>query len=54
MSRRQAIEEAIKMAKKGDVVVLAGRGHEKYQDFNGRKVELDDRMEARKAIDAND
>ena len=31
------------MAKKGDAVLIAGRGHEKFQDFAGKKVEIDDR-----------
>ena len=48
--RREAIKKAIDMAEKGDVVVLAGRGHEKYQDFNGKKIELDDREEALKYL----
>jgi len=48
--RKEAIENAVKMAQKGDVVVLAGRGHEKYQDFNGKRVELDDVETARRAI----
>ncbi|MBN2057862.1 MAG: UDP-N-acetylmuramoyl-L-alanyl-D-glutamate--2,6-diaminopimelate ligase [Candidatus Saganbacteria bacterium] len=41
--RKKAIEAALKLAKKGDTVLIAGRGHEKYQDFKGKKVALDDR-----------
>jgi UDP-N-acetylmuramyl-tripeptide synthetase len=48
--RKTAIEKAVNMAGKDDVVVLAGRGHEKYQDFNGNKVAIDDREVAREAI----
>jgi len=48
--RRKAIEKALRQAQKGDVVVIAGRGHEKYQDFNGKKVELDDREAAREIL----
>jgi len=44
IDRREAIKEALKLADKGDVVVVAGRGHEKLQDYNGKKVELDDRQ----------
>jgi UDP-N-acetylmuramyl-tripeptide synthetase len=43
VDRRAAIEKALSLAKAGDVVLAAGRGHEKFQDFNGRKVALDDR-----------
>jgi len=48
--RREAISRAIGLAKKGDVVIVAGRGHEKYQDFAGKKVEIDDREVACEAI----
>jgi UDP-N-acetylmuramyl-tripeptide synthetase len=50
IDRKTAIREAIGLAKKGDVVVIAGRGHEKYQDFSGKKVTIDDREVAREAI----
>jgi len=50
IDRKEAIEKGLKLAKKGDVVILAGRGHEKFQDFNGKKVELDDREVARQAL----
>jgi UDP-N-acetylmuramoyl-L-alanyl-D-glutamate--2,6-diaminopimelate ligase len=43
VDRKEAIERALKMAKKGDMVLIAGRGHEKFQDFNGKKVAMDDR-----------
>ncbi|MBI5701701.1 UDP-N-acetylmuramoyl-L-alanyl-D-glutamate--2,6-diaminopimelate ligase [Candidatus Saganbacteria bacterium] len=41
--RRDAIEKALSIAKKGDILVIAGRGHEKFQDFSGKKVLIDDR-----------
>ncbi|MFN2339819.1 MAG: UDP-N-acetylmuramoyl-L-alanyl-D-glutamate--2,6-diaminopimelate ligase [Halanaerobium sp.] len=44
--RKKAIEYAIKMAKKNDLVLLLGRGHEKYQILNNKKIELDDRKVA--------
>jgi UDP-N-acetylmuramoyl-L-alanyl-D-glutamate--2,6-diaminopimelate ligase len=50
VDRREAIEKALSMARKGDIVVIAGRGHEKYQDFNGKKAELDDREVVRKFL----
>lgn len=43
VDRRKAIEKALKMAKKSDTVLIAGRGHEKFQDFAGKKVAIDDR-----------
>ena len=43
VDRKKAIEKALGMARKGDAVLIAGRGHEKFQDFKGRKVVLDDR-----------
>jgi len=43
IDRKEAIEKALKMAKPGDTVLIAGRGHEKHQDFAGKKVPIDDR-----------
>jgi UDP-N-acetylmuramoyl-L-alanyl-D-glutamate--2,6-diaminopimelate ligase len=48
--RNVAINAAIGMANPGDVVVLAGKGHEDYQVLGDKKVHFDDREEARKAI----
>ena len=48
--RHEAIEVAIGMANPGDVVVLAGKGHEDYQIIGEQKIHFDDREEARKAI----
>jgi len=50
IDRRSAIEKALKMAKRGDTVLIAGRGHEKFQDFAGKKVEIDDREVARRLL----
>ena len=38
-----AIEHAIKMATKNDIVVLAGKGHETYQEVNGVKNPFDEK-----------
>ena len=43
--RRQAIAYALGIARAGDVVVLAGKGHETYQEVNGVKRHLDEREE---------
>jgi UDP-N-acetylmuramoyl-L-alanyl-D-glutamate--2,6-diaminopimelate ligase len=48
--RRLAIRRAITMAHAGDTVVIAGKGHETYQEIGGAKFPLDDREEAREAI----
>ena len=43
--RRVAIRYAMDIAKKDDIIVLAGKGHETYQDIGGRKLHLDEREE---------
>ncbi len=48
--RASAIEEAIIGAEPGDVVLLAGKGHETYQLVGERTLDFDDRVEARKAL----
>ena len=49
--RKKAIEKAIKIAEKDDLVMLLGRGHEKYQVLKNGKVELDDRKVAYQAAE---
>ena len=44
VDRIQAIEEAIKMATKRDIVILAGKGHETYQEINNEKYPFDERI----------
>ncbi len=48
--RREAIKLAVSLAKPGDVVLIAGKGHETYQMIDGEKLPFDDREEARKAL----
>jgi len=48
--RAEAIVRAIGLAERGDIVVLAGKGHEGYQIVGETKHHFDDREEARKAI----
>ena len=43
LDRKEAIREAIKMASKIDAVVIAGKGHEIYQEINGEKIPFDER-----------
>ena len=44
VDRKKAIENAIKMANKNDIIVLAGKGHEPYQEINGVKHPFDERI----------
>ena len=50
VDRRQAIHAAIDAAHAGDVILLAGKGHEDYQIVGTKRVHLDDREEARAAF----
>lgn len=43
VDRKEAIKEAIMMATKRDIVILAGKGHETYQEINGVKKKFDER-----------
>jgi UDP-N-acetylmuramoyl-L-alanyl-D-glutamate--2,6-diaminopimelate ligase len=43
LNRRLAIQRAIQLAKPGDVVLVAGKGHEDYQVIGTRKVHFSDR-----------
>lgn len=49
-NRKQAIERAVSLAKKGDVILIAGKGHETYQEINGVRHDFDDRLVAKNAI----
>jgi UDP-N-acetylmuramoyl-L-alanyl-D-glutamate--2,6-diaminopimelate ligase len=48
--RRAAIREAIQMAQAGDIVLVAGKGHETYQEIAGVKHPFDDRQEVQAAL----
>ena len=48
--RREAIRTAVMMAEKGDVILIAGKGHEDYQEIKGVKHHFDDREEVRKVF----
>ncbi|MDD2429515.1 MAG: UDP-N-acetylmuramoyl-L-alanyl-D-glutamate--2,6-diaminopimelate ligase, partial [Eubacteriales bacterium] len=43
-NRRVAINKALTMAQEGDVVILAGKGDETYQDINGVKKPFDEKQ----------
>ena len=44
-NRPEAIRKAMDIAQKDDMIVLAGKGHETYQEINGVKYHLDEREE---------
>jgi UDP-N-acetylmuramoyl-L-alanyl-D-glutamate--2,6-diaminopimelate ligase len=48
--RRQAIQGAITAAAAGDLVLIAGKGHEDYQILGSEKIHFDDREEAARAL----
>jgi UDP-N-acetylmuramoyl-L-alanyl-D-glutamate--2,6-diaminopimelate ligase len=43
IDRRQAIEYCLCQAREGDMIVIAGKGHETYQETGGRRIPMDDR-----------
>ena len=49
-NRREAIKTAVLLAGQGDVVLVAGKGHENYQEINGVKHHFDDREELKSAL----
>ena len=49
--RRSAIKTAVIMAREGDIILVAGKGHEKYQDINGVKHHFDDVEELEKLLE---
>jgi UDP-N-acetylmuramoyl-L-alanyl-D-glutamate--2,6-diaminopimelate ligase len=52
VDRRAAIRDAIASARAGDVVLLAGKGHEKYQEIAGTALPFDDVAVARESLEA--
>ena len=49
-NRRQAIMTAGKLARKNDIILLAGKGHEKYQEIKGKKFPFNDMEELKKSL----
>lgn len=50
LDRQAAIERAVAYAEEGDIVLIAGKGHETNQEINGEKQPFDDRIAAQHAI----
>ncbi len=46
--RHEAIKKGVELAKEGDYILVAGKGHEKYQEVNGLKTHFDDMEELKK------
>ncbi len=49
-NRLQAIRTACQMASKGDIILVAGKGHEKYQEINGARHDFDDKAVLKEAM----
>ena len=49
-NRREAIIETARLARRGDIILLAGKGHEDYQEIKGVKYHFDDMEEIKKAL----
>ena len=50
--RREAIAAAILNAFPGDIILIAGKGHETYQEVDGKRYHFDDRESARRSLEA--
>ena len=50
VDRKDAIKEAIQRAKEGDIVLIAGKGHENYQIIKDEIVEFDDKLVAKEIL----
>jgi UDP-N-acetylmuramoyl-L-alanyl-D-glutamate--2,6-diaminopimelate ligase len=53
LDRREAITRAIRLAQPRDIVLIAGKGHEKYQEFADRTIPFDDIEVAARALEEN-
>jgi len=52
LERRRAIQQIIGKAEAGDTVLIAGKGHETYQEFEDTVVPFDDRLHAQEALES--
>ena len=51
VDRKEAIKKAIKMANKSDIIVLAGKGHEQYQEINKKRYPFDENLIVNEIVD---
>lgn len=49
-NRREAIRTACRLAREGDIILVAGKGHEKYQEIKGVRYPFDDKEELAQAL----
>ncbi len=54
VNRFDAIKKAISIAKKNDVIIIAGKGHETYQEIKGKKIHFDDREVVKEVLGVQD
>lgn len=52
VDRREAIARALRLAASGDLVLVAGKGHERYQEIGGKRIPFDDVAVARELLEA--
>lgn len=50
LDRKQAIKAAVKLSRKGDIILIAGKGHETYQEIKGIRYDFDDYKIAREIL----
>jgi UDP-N-acetylmuramoyl-L-alanyl-D-glutamate--2,6-diaminopimelate ligase len=50
-SRKEAIFKAIELASSNDIILIAGKGHEDYQEIDGKRHPFDDRVVAKEALE---
>lgn len=51
LDRRQAIKTACQFSQSGDILLIAGKGHETYQEINGERIHFSDMEEVKKCFD---
>ena len=51
-NRKQAIKTACKLAVANDIILVAGKGHENYQETNGKRIDFDDFKEVKEALNS--
>ena len=52
-NRKEAIRTASSLAQKGDILLVAGKGHETYQEVNGERTHFDDMEVLNEALNQN-
>jgi UDP-N-acetylmuramoyl-L-alanyl-D-glutamate--2,6-diaminopimelate ligase len=51
LDRKEAIKTAVTLAKKDDIILVAGKGHEKYQEIKGVRYDFDDKLVLKEMFD---